>query len=704
MSDVSLGVDIGGTFTDIVLRAGDGTLHTKKILSTPHDYSEAIEVGVAALLEETGISPERIGQVVHGTTVATNAIIERTGVKVALVTTEGFRDILEIARFRAPRLYDVGFRKPPPLVERRLRLEVRERLGADGKSITPVDRASVEAAAAECRNAAVDAVAVCLLNAYVDGRHEEEVAAILRKQLPGIPVTLSSELVPQIQEYERTSTAVVNAYIRPVVERYAIALEARLRQLGIPAPLNIMQSNGGVLSARTAAEKPIYIIESGPAAGVVGAQAIAEEKGLGDLLTFDMGGTTAKAAIIVDGEFGMTPETEVGGGESLGHRMVKGAGYVVQAPTIDIAEVGAGGGSIAWIDAGGGLQVGPRSAGADPGPACYGRGGEFATVTDANLLLGYINPDALVGGDLALDRSAAERAVGTLAEQLGQSLTDTAYGIHLIANARMMRALSAVSSERGLDPASFTLLGFGGNGGVHACGLAEGLGIRRVIVPPAAGLFSAVGLLDAEHTHHLVRAFYQPLDGLDLARLNAELQALTEEASSLLAADGFDLERRILNHAMDIKYVGQNTALSIPIQPGNLSQKDCSALGNDFERAHEAIFGYYSNGEPLQIAALRVLAKGTLESRQTGSDDSLNPTSPISPTSSDNVRPAYFGPHFQWQEAKRVRRDALSEGDHVGPMLIEGYGDTIVVPPAAGVSIDAANVIIELEGRARSAD
>ena len=680
MSDVSLGVDIGGTFTDIVLRASDGTLHTKKVLSTPHDYSEAIERGVATLLDETGITPARIGQVVHGTTVATNAIIERTGVKVALVTTEGFRDVLEIARFRAPRLYDVGFRKPPPLVERRLRFEVRERLGADGRTVVPVDEDSVAAAAALCRDAQVDAIAVCLINAYVDGRHEEEVAAILRAQLPDIPVTLSSELVPQIQEYERTSTAVVNAYIRPVVARYAVALEDRLQRLGIPAPLNIMQSNGGVLSARTAAEKPIYIIESGPAAGVVGAQAIGKENGLGDLLTFDMGGTTAKAAIIVDGEFGMTPETEVGGGEALGHRMVKGGGYVVQAPTIDIAEVGAGGGSIAWIDAGGGLQVGPRSAGADPGPACYGRGGEAATVTDANLLLGYINPDALVGGDLALDKSAAEHAVGKLAEVLGHSLTDAAYGIHLIANARMMRALSAVSSERGLDPASFTLLAFGGNGGVHACGLAAGLGIRRIIVPPAAGLFSAVGLLDAEHEHHLIRAFYERIDGLDLTRMRAELRAMADTADALITADGFARESCTMSFAVDVKYVGQNTALTVALDRAEVAAAHLGDIAERFSQAHESIFGYRSDDEAVQISALRVSVSTNRETPATRFFDDDGQASEV-------TRQAYFGPDAGWRVTPVLNRGALSH-KRDGPLIIEAYDNTVVVPPGLSAHTD----------------
>ncbi|MGH6618529.1 MAG: hydantoinase/oxoprolinase N-terminal domain-containing protein, partial [Alphaproteobacteria bacterium] len=354
MTKYRLGVDIGGTFTDIVLLGESGAVETKKILSTPDDYSRAIEDGIRRLLAETAIDPADIAEVAHGTTVATNAIIERKGVKVALVTTEGFRDVLEIARYRAPRLYDVFFRKPEPLVERRLRFQAPERIAASGEVVRPLDHDAVLAVAEKCVAAEVDAVAICFINAYANGAHEEQAAALFRERFPDLPVTVSSELVPQIQEYERTSTTVVNAYIRPVIERYARRLDDRLKAIGIGVPLNIMQSNGGVLPGELAARKPIFIIESGPAAGVVGAKRLGDRIGLGDAIVFDMGGTTAKAAIIVGGNYGMAPETEVGGGAALGHRMIRGGGYVVQAPTIDIAEVGAGGGSIAWIDAGGG--------------------------------------------------------------------------------------------------------------------------------------------------------------------------------------------------------------------------------------------------------------------------------------------------------------------------------------------------------------
>ncbi len=694
MTHFRLGVDIGGTFTDIVLLGADGALYNKKILSTPDDYSRAIEDGVRSLLETTGIPPTAIGEVAHGTTVATNAIIERKGVRVALITTEGFRDVLEIARFRAPRLYDVSFRKPEPLVERRLRFTVPERITALGEIDLPLDKDSVARVAAQCAAADVNAVAVCFINAYVSGEHEEAAAAILRDKLPGIPVTVSSELVPQIQEYERTSTAVVNAYIRPVIEHYAERLETRLADIGITAPVNIMQSNGGVLPAKIAARKPIFVIESGPAAGVVGAQRLGAKLGINDFIVFDMGGTTAKATIIADGAYAMAPETEVGGDAALGHRMTQGGGYIVQAPTIDIAEVGAGGGSIAWIDSGGGIQVGPRSAGADPGPVCYGQGGQDATVTDGNLLLGYLNPSALVGGELSLDRDGAEQAVAALGEAIGMDTTDTAYGIHLIANARMMRALSSVSSERGLDPAGFPLLAFGGNGGVHVCNLAEALGCQQILVPPAAGLFSALGLLFADVEHQCIRAYYQSFDGLDLDACNKTFATLIDEANTLIAADGYAEQARQITCSAELKYVGQNTALALSVPHLPLTLDSLAALAESFAVAHEATFGYRSDEESVQFVSLKAVGQGLSATPRLPDSITLpQQTQPISA-----ARQAYYGPDHGWLETPVVPRAALNGTPKAGPLIVEEYDSTTVVRPGWNAQLDSWNNIVINKG------
>lgn len=689
MTRYRLGIDIGGTFTDIVLLGEDGVVHTKKILSSPDDYSLAIEEGTRALLAETDITADAISEVSHGTTVATNAIIERKGVRVALVTTQGFRDVLEIARYRAPQLYDVFFRKPEPLVERRLRFQVPERMAANGEVVTPLDAEAVDAVADRCVAEDVAAVAICFINAYANGAHEEEAAALFRARYPDLPVTVSSELVPQIQEYERTSTTVVNAYIRPVIERYARKLEERLKAIGISVPLNIMQSNGGILPAELAARKPIFIIESGPAAGVVGAQRLGDRLGLGDTIVFDMGGTTAKASIIVGGEYGTAPETEVGGGAALGHRMIRGGGYVVQAPTIDIAEVGAGGGSIAWVDAGGGIQVGPHSAGAVPGPVCYGQGGTEPTVTDANLLLGYLNPDVLVGGDLTLDRQGAEQSVTEIGETLGQPATDTAYGIHLIANARMMRALSAVSSERGLDPAGFAAFAFGGNGGVHVCGLADSLGLPEVVVPPAAGLFSALGLIFADVEHQCIRAYYQPVDMLDLNDLNATFEMLQREATGLLSADGYPSSRQDVTYSVDVKYIGQNAALAVAVERLPISADDLTALSEVFSEAHDKTFGYRSDAERLQLVSLKVVGRGVPDAPRL--PDEVRVGSGYVPTM-DNRR-AYFGPEHGWIETPVLRRADLDDTRRPGPLIVEEYDTTTVVRPGWAASRDSWNNI-----------
>ena len=569
-----------------------------------------------------------------------------------------------------------------------------ERITAAGEVDRPLDEAALEAVAERCIAEKVDAIAVCFINAYVDPRHEMAAAAILRARLPDVSVTLSSELVPQIQEYERTSTAVVNAYIRPVIERYVERLEARLQEIGIGVPLNIMQSNGGVLPAGVAAEKPIFVIESGPAAGVVGAHRLSEKLGFGDCIVFDMGGTTAKATIVADGQYSMAPETEVGGDAALGHRMTQGSGYLVQAPTIDIAEVGAGGGSIAWIDSGGGIQVGPQSAGASPGPVCYDQGGTEPTVTDANLHLGYINPGALVGGELALNQAKTEAALADIAGRLDQEVTATAYGIHLIANARMMRALSAVSSERGLDPAGFPLMAFGGNGGVHVCNLAEALGCYRVLVPPAAGLFSALGLLFADIEHQCIRAFYQPFDTLDLGDCNAALDALRTEAEELVAGDGYGPDARRVSCFADMRYVGQNTALTLPIPDPPLDAAKLGAIEESFAEAHKATFGYRSDEESVQFVTLKSLGQGIAATPRL--PDSI--TVPEGAAKS-GTRNAYYGDPHGWMETPILGREDLSGAPRHGPLIIEEYDSTTVVRPGWSAALDGwNNIILERTG------
>ena len=691
MPTYRLGVDIGGTFTDIVLLETDGTIHTKKVLSTPDDYSAAIETGVAELLEESGISVGDITEFSHGTTVATNALIERKGVKVALVTTEGFRDILELGRIRTPTLYDLDFRKPEPLVPRRLRFEVAERTSGKGEVLIPVDQDGLDRLAGRLRDEGVRAVAVCFINAYVNPKNELDAMRRLLELLPGIPVSASAQLLPQVQEYERTSTTVVNAYLRPVVETYLEALSARMAGVGLRVPLNVMQSNGGVLPARLAGANPVYIIESGPAAGVVGAQRMAGGQTLGNVMVLDMGGTTAKASLIEDGNFVIMPESEVGGDAAIGHRLLPGAGYPVQVPTIDIAEVGAGGGSIAVVDAAGGVRVGPRSAGASPGPVCYGLGGDQPTVTDANLVLGYLNPKNLVGGDLVLDATKAETAIAELGTRLDRSTTATAYGIHLIANANMMRALSSVSTERGRDPSGFTLVTIGGSGGVHAAGLAETLSIRRILVPPVAGLFSALGLLFADVEHHLVSAYYRTFADTSPADFTRAVEPSVNKAREHLRSGGFAGEdRQELVIEASMKYVGQTWTLAVTCPGFPAMDSDMAALAEGFGEQHQRHYGYRSDDEALQFVSLKVIGRG-ISATPRVPDRVVRARERIA---EQDERKAYFGPDHDWLATPVLPRSALGTSAIDGPLVVEEYDTTTVVRPGWRATLDDWNNIV----------
>ena len=495
-----IAADIGGTFTDIALLTPDGHLATGKLLSTPANYADAVVDGVIALMQRLGLPIGDIAEVLHGCTVATNAILEHKGARTALITTQGFRDVLELRRVRVPRLYAPLWRKPPPLVPRNLRFEVAERIGADGAIVRPLDAASLDAAIAAVRAADVEAIAVCLINAFANPVHEQRIGARLRAELPGRFVSLSTEVLPQIREYERTSTTVVNAYVGPPVKHYLSAMIGQLASAGVKGRLLVMQSSGGVLSAEAALDRPAQIVECGPAAGVIGARHLGRQLGYDNIITFDMGGTTAKASLIERGRLSTSEQYEVGSAMSATSPLMGGAGYALKLPVIDVSEVGAGGGSIVRVDSGGALKVGPESAGADPGPACYGRGGKEPTVTDANVVLGYLNPRTLwPAAPCPSTRTPRARAIADkIATPLGRDLVETAYGIHLVANTNMMRAVKAVTTNRGRDTRDFVMFAFGGSGGVHAASLARELRIARIVVPPAAGVFSALGLLFAD--------------------------------------------------------------------------------------------------------------------------------------------------------------------------------------------------------------
>ena len=517
-------------------------------------------------------------------------------------------------------------------------------------------------------------------------------------EAPQLSVSLSSRVLPEIKEYERTSTTVINAYIRPVVEGYLQALESHLQELRIQAPLLIMQSNGGLMPAAMAREMPIHIIESGPAAGVTGALEVSRRLGLSNVITLDIGGTTAKTSLIENGQLTRSPEYEVGGGMNIGHRLLKGGGYTLRVPAVDIAEVGAGGGSIAWIDRGGSLQVGPQSAGADPGPACYNQGGREPTLTDANVVLGYLSPHTLAGGRLTLAADKARQAVAErVAQPLGVDSVEAAWAIHRLADAAMVRALRAVSTERGRDPRHFVLFAFGGKGPVHALGIAQALGITRVVVPPAPGLFSSLALLFSEVEHHFVQTYFHPTGDIDLARLAQVMQRLEEQGRSILAAEGYTGRRTHLERSADLRYAGQNSELTIPLPSGALTAESLARLQEAFAVEHDRTYGYRSDGEPVQLMGLRLVARGLSDTARVPERLHMAATALARPASQATSRLAYFGPLHGWIDTPLVSRQDLRQSPTPGPLIIEEYDATTVIPPGCVAALDTwNNVLIDI--------
>ena len=694
MTTYRVGVDVGGTFTDIVLAGSDGTIHTKKISSSVENYAQAIVDGLAEVFRETGLLGGAIEEIRHGTTVASNAILEHKGARTGLITTKGFRDVLEIRTLRMPRLYDIGWMKPAPLVERYLRQVVDERIDAAGNVQRALDRADAARAVDALLAENVETIAVCLLHSYANPAHELLIRDLIAAKAPRLPCSVSCEVLPEIKEYERTSTTVVNAYVMPVVARYLRALRKGLDEAGIPARVLLMQSNGGLTTDAAAAERPIHVIESGPAGGVIGAQALARAKHLPKIITFDMGGTTAKASIVEEGEVTRAAEYSVGAGIMVGSRLLTGAGYTLKVPAIDLAEVGAGGGSHVWIDAGGALQVGPESAGASPGPLCYDKGGETPTVTDANLLLGYLNPDYLVGGAVRLNSQKARRVFDeTIARPLGMTVEQAAHGAHLIAASNMIRAIKAVSTERGRDPREFALFAFGGNGPVFACGMADALGIRRVVVPPSAGLFSSFGLLYADVEHHYSRTLRRLLRKADLSEVERAWDALAAQARDQLAVEGFRGERARIRRSAALHYQGQTYELTVPMREGPIDERAVAWLEEAFGQEHERTYGHRAGiEEPVELVAIQAVGQGLREGESVPERMRSTRAEPEPPP----PRRAYFGSDTGWLETPVLRRSDLS-ATRSGPLIIEEYDATCVVAPSATAALDAGgNIVVTL--------
>ena len=676
-----VGADIGGTFTDLVFLRSDGQYSVRKVSTTVDDFSKGIVDGLTAFLSEEELTPDFVSEIVHGTTIATNAILENKGVRTALVTTKGFRDVLEFRRLRFPDLFSLDYTPPKPLVPRRLRFGVDERMMHDGSVRRPLDETSLDWVLNELEEAKPDAIAICLLHSYANPAHEQRVTEAVRDRFPDMYISASIDVLPEIREYERTSTTVINSYIGPIIDSYLKSMRLRLDAEDVRVPISIMQSNGGVMSYAAARRTPSRIIESGPAAGVVEAHRLSKRLGLKDVITFDMGGTTAKASLIEDGERNLTTEHEVGAGIQLSSRLVKGRGHALKLPVIDIAEVGAGGGSIVRIDSGGSLRVGPESAGADPGPACYRQGGTDATVTDANVVLGYINPTAIAGGTVDVDLEAAQEALEhSAANQLGIDTNDAAYGVYAVANTTMIRAIKSVTTFRGRDPRDFTLMAFGGSGPVHAAHIARSLGIRQIIVPGSPGVFSALGLLEALPEYGFSRTLIA-----DPTQVSADaiIDAFDQlESSSLERLKAEDLNEAITgswSRTADLRYRGQAYELTVSADTGP-SDDLLGMIVERFHQEHERTYGRRASDEPVDLITIRSTYRIDAER--------IVPESVNVPRKQQQPREAYFGRELGWMLSPVITREELTRSFRSGPLIVEEYDSTTLIPPGTDARID----------------
>ena len=688
-----VGVDIGGTFTDIVLMAESGVLSTYKTLTTPDDFGRGIASGIQRALAAVAAESASVERIVHATTVATNAILEHRGAHTALVTTRGFRDVLEMRRLRIPEMYTLNYPRPDPLVPRRLRLEVLERLGPAGEVRVPLDETSVHAAADRLDGVGIEAVAVCLIHAYANPEHERRVAAVLRARLgPQVFISCSSDILPVIREYERTSTTVINAFLGPAMSRYFDSLKRHMHAIGISAPIQIMKSDGSIMTIEAAVERPAYLVESGPAAGVIGAAAGTRAMEEPDAITFDMGGTTAKVSLIEKGEISKTGDYEVGAGINLSSKLVMGGGYALKLPVIDISEVGAGGGGLVSVDAGGLLKVGPESAGAVPGPVCYDQGGTRATFTDAALTLGYISPDAIAGGGLRLNaaagRAAVEEQVGA---PLGRNPLEAAYGVFQVACGTMVRAVKAVSTYRGRDPRDFALYAFGGNGPVVAAEIANLLEMKRVIVPPSPGVFSAYGLLRAQVEFEVVRGCLARLNETAASAMAERYADLERDLQARMEQEGYVAREFALLRFADLRYADQAHELTTPMVADAAGRPDLAAVARAFGDEHERTYGHQAEREEVECVTLRVIAR-------VAGEKSFPPIASTAPgkehSGESRMRTAYFGPRHGGIDTPVIPRSGLSRTPRSGPIIIEEYDATCVVPPGWSAEVDPHGNIV----------
>jgi len=670
---VQIGVDIGGTFTDIVALDRAGRLALTKVPSTPKDLLEGIGAAVTRVLALAGARPGDVERFIHGTTVATNAILEQKGAVTAILTTEGFEDVLELGRMKRSRMYDLAMDPEVPtfLAPRRRRVGIRERLDARGGVLVALDEDAVRRAVPALRAQAVQAIAVCYLFSFVNPAHERRTREIVAELAPEISVSLSSDVDPTFREYERLCVTAFDAYLGPVVKRYLAGLADTLRALGVPGLPLIMRSRGGIVSAALAAQQPVTLFLSGPAGGVIGAAFAAERSGVRDFVSLDMGGTSNDVAVVRDGTPLLATEGAIGP-------------YPVRTPMVDVNTIGAGGGSIAWIDAAGGLRVGPRSAGADPGPACYGRGGDEATVTDASVVLGYLNPARFAGGTVPLDAAAAECAVAAVGRRLGVDPVAAAAGIHRVVNARMADQIRLVTIKRGYDPRQFSLVVLGGAGPVHGAALAAEMGMAEVLVPEAPGVLAAFGLLAAAIEHHHARTLQARADAADLDAVNRCLAELDAAGRRRMREEGVPDDQVRVAYTADMRYVGQAYELEVPIAVPVTRERTPEVLAA-FHAVHERVYGYARAQQPVEFVNFRAVHTYPL------------PRPTVSPAAGDTgtladarlgERRAYFGAFVPTAIYERARLPRGARLD--GPAIVEQGDTTTVIPPGVTALVDAA--------------
>lgn len=678
-------VDIGGTFTDLAwYDETDGTLRFEKVLSTPPHFAE----GVHRSLATAKVSIDRTRHFVHGSTVAVNAVIQHTGARTGLVSTEGFSDVYEIGRANRPDTYNLFFEKPKPLVPATLRVSVVERMDASGTMITALDMRSARTAIRKLKDCGVEAVAVCLLHAYANPAHEIALGALIAKMMPGVFVTLSHQVLREYREYERTSTTVLNSYVGPEVSRYVDQIDGALRKQNFSGTFYVMQSNGGVTTAAKAGRAPVGMMESGPAGGIIGAAALGRALGHDNVIAFDMGGTTAKACLVERGLPRMTDQYFVGGYRE---------GYPMRLPVVDIIEVGAGGGSIAWVDAGGALKVGPRSAGASPGPVCYGLGGTEPTVTDGNLVIGRLAARRFLGGNMDLDRAAAAQAIErVVAKPFKMKLTDAAHGIVKIADARMSALVRAITLQRGYDPRDFTMIAFGGGGPLHACAIARELRIPHVLIPPQPGHFSALGMLLTDLRQDIVQTKVFDFHKISGQELESWLAPLEREGRAALQDQGCAASDIVVLRSADMRYLGQEYTVAITL-PGRIAgASELKEIRTLFDSAYDRRYGHSDSAVPAQIVNLRIAAIGTVAKP----DLSQLREKPTVGDVGVETRPVYFESAGGEVDTPVYQRAQLSAGTIAGPAIIEEHASTIVVHPGDQVSIDSSGCVrIDIDAR-----